>query len=95
MQTALVLPGDSLGPTSKFRPGTGTHQHASHLYASLLGPVSSSSAPAAPPPPPISTPSAPSAKSASLPRLSIARPSPSDSDAGSVFGKSSTTTLPE
>ncbi|KAL9088479.1 MAG: hypothetical protein Q9165_006203 [Trypethelium subeluteriae] len=96
MQTPFVLPGDSLGPTSKFRPGTGTHQHASHLYASLLGPISRSSTPAtAAPPPPAQASSTSASKTPSLPALSIARPSPSDAGPGYVFGRSSTTTLPE
>ncbi|KAI9667805.1 MAG: exosome 3'-_5 exonuclease subunit ski4 (Csl4) [Bathelium mastoideum] len=36
---SLSLPGDAIGPSSSFRPGPGTHLHASQLYASLLGPV--------------------------------------------------------
>lgn len=38
----VALPGQILGPTSKYIPGTGTHLHNSHICASLAGIVSQS-----------------------------------------------------
>ena len=35
----IVIPGQLLGPASKFRPGPGTHIHEENLYSSLLGVV--------------------------------------------------------
>ncbi|KAL1838857.1 hypothetical protein VTJ49DRAFT_2110 [Mycothermus thermophilus] len=35
----LAIPGQPLGPASRYRPGPGTHLHNGHLYASLLGHV--------------------------------------------------------
>ncbi|KAL2136387.1 hypothetical protein VTI74DRAFT_4031 [Chaetomium olivicolor] len=35
----LAIPGQLLGPSSKYLPGPGTHLHESNLYASLLGQV--------------------------------------------------------
>lgn len=40
MTTSTVLPGQLLGPASKYRPGPGVHFHESNLYSSLLGAVS-------------------------------------------------------
>jgi len=37
--TTLAIPGQLLGPASKFQPGPGTHIHESNLYSSLLGSV--------------------------------------------------------
>lgn len=37
--TSMAIPGQFLGPTSKFQPGPGTHIHESNLYSSLLGVV--------------------------------------------------------
>ena len=37
--TSMAIPGQFLGPTSKFQAGPGTHIHESNLYASLLGAV--------------------------------------------------------
>lgn len=36
---ALALPGQLLGPATKYRAGPGTHIHEANLYASLLGSV--------------------------------------------------------
>ena len=79
-----ALPGDPLGPSSKFRPGAGTHLHASQLHASLLGPVSRSSAP----PLPTDTPNA---KPSPNPALTIA----AQRNPNSSFVSKSSTTLPE
>ncbi|KAI6382201.1 hypothetical protein MCOR25_000791 [Pyricularia grisea] len=37
---SLALPGQLLGPSSRYRAGPGTHIHESNLYSSLLGAVS-------------------------------------------------------
>lgn len=37
MSTTIAVPGQDLGPASKYIPGPGTHIHNSHLYASVLG----------------------------------------------------------
>jgi exosome complex component CSL4 len=37
--TTLAIPGQLLGPASKYRPGPGVHLHESNLYSSLLGDV--------------------------------------------------------
>ncbi|KAL8366770.1 hypothetical protein RB595_008780 [Gaeumannomyces hyphopodioides] len=42
---ALALPGQLLGPATKYRAGPGTHVHESNLYASLLGAVHMSQPP--------------------------------------------------
>jgi exosome complex component CSL4 len=33
----IAIPGQDLGPASKYIPGPGTHIHNSHLFASVLG----------------------------------------------------------
>lgn len=35
----IAIPGQLLGPASKYLPGAGTHIHQANLYASLLGVV--------------------------------------------------------
>jgi exosome complex component CSL4 len=37
MSITIAVPGQDLGPASKYIPGPGTHIHNSHLYASVLG----------------------------------------------------------
>jgi exosome complex component CSL4 len=37
--TSLAIPGQPLGPANDYLPGPGTHIHNSNLYASILGPV--------------------------------------------------------
>lgn len=37
MATSIAIPGQLLGPTTKYQPGPGTHIHESSLYSSLLG----------------------------------------------------------
>ncbi|KAM7188328.1 hypothetical protein V8F20_010611 [Naviculisporaceae sp. PSN 640] len=37
--STLAIPGQLLGPASKFQPGPGTHIHESNLYSSLLGTI--------------------------------------------------------
>jgi exosome complex component CSL4 len=36
---SIAIPGQLLGPASKYTPGPGTHIHESNLYSSLLGVV--------------------------------------------------------
>ncbi|KAK0636220.1 hypothetical protein B0T17DRAFT_482314 [Bombardia bombarda] len=36
---SIAIPGQLLGPASKYQPGPGTHIHESNLYSSLLGVV--------------------------------------------------------
>lgn len=36
---SIAVPGQFLGPTSEFQPGPGTHIHDRKLYASILGPI--------------------------------------------------------
>jgi exosome complex component CSL4 len=33
----IAIPGQGLGPTSKYLPGAGTHIHKAHIYASVAG----------------------------------------------------------
>lgn len=37
--TTLAIPGQLLGPSSKYKPGPGVHLYESNLYSSLLGAV--------------------------------------------------------
>ncbi|KAF2733559.1 hypothetical protein EJ04DRAFT_513069 [Polyplosphaeria fusca] len=64
---SMALPGQLLGPSTKYAPGPGTHMHDSNIYASIPGPVSSSSSPATATKPHSNTTSKP------LPLLSIRR----------------------
>jgi exosome complex component CSL4 len=48
--TSIAVPGQLLGPTSEFLPGPGTHIHNSKLYASILGPVTTTIPPKRPGP---------------------------------------------
>ena len=36
---SIVIPGQFLGPSSKYQPGSGTHLHNGNLYASVVGTV--------------------------------------------------------
>ncbi|KAL8803778.1 MAG: hypothetical protein Q9182_002988 [Xanthomendoza sp. 2 TL-2023] len=87
---ALVLPGQLLGPYSRYEPGPGTHLHASNIYASLSGrPTTASLSPQ----PPTSSSKQPHSKST----VSIARlPSTSaTADLGPVSERvSNTNALP-
>jgi exosome complex component CSL4 len=46
----IAVPGQLLGPTSEFLPGPGTHIRNSKLYASILGPITTSVPPKPPGP---------------------------------------------
>lgn len=37
--TSIAIPGQLLGPASKYKPGPGVHLHESNLYSSVLGTV--------------------------------------------------------
>lgn len=43
--TTLAIPGQLLGPASKYKPGPGVHLYESNLYSSLLGSVAISQPP--------------------------------------------------
>ncbi|KLU91368.1 3'-5' exoribonuclease CSL4 [Magnaporthiopsis poae ATCC 64411] len=70
---ALALPGQLLGPTTKYRAGPGTHVHESNLYSSLLGSVhvSQPPKPAGPAKRPNRIVAAAAAPPASLPVISV------------------------
>ncbi|KAJ2901513.1 putative exosomal core protein csl4 [Zalerion maritima] len=42
MNTPAAIPGQYLGPASKFQPGPGTHLHNGNIWASVLGTISTS-----------------------------------------------------
>ncbi len=48
---SIAIPGQLLGPASKYRPGPGTHIHEANLYSSLLGVVHVAQPARAPGPP--------------------------------------------
>ncbi|KAH7139157.1 hypothetical protein B0J11DRAFT_516186 [Dendryphion nanum] len=95
---SIALPGQLLGPSSKYAPGPGTHLHESQIYASIAGPVTSSK--------PQSTksttanspkPTKPANVSSALPLLTILRAPPDPIDPG-ILGVNSgggSTVLPE
>ncbi|KAK4966094.1 hypothetical protein LTR28_003269, partial [Elasticomyces elasticus] len=68
---SLALPGQSLGPSTKYLPGPGTHIDASTLVASIAGIITTI------PPPPKSA-------STTLPTLSVSRPASSAPSLSSV-----------
>ncbi|KAF1994923.1 hypothetical protein P154DRAFT_475188 [Amniculicola lignicola CBS 123094] len=72
----VALPGQLLGPATKYAPGPGTHIHDSNIYASIAGPVTSAPTPT---PKPSTNPST-SKPTKPLPLLSISR-KPSSSSA--------------
>ncbi|TVY78226.1 Exosome complex component CSL4, partial [Lachnellula suecica] len=41
----IAVPGQRLGATDEYLPGPGTHIHASNLYASILGPITTTAPP--------------------------------------------------
>ncbi|KAK3944174.1 putative exsome 3 [Diplogelasinospora grovesii] len=49
-QPTMAIPGQLLGPASKYQPGPGTHIHEANLYSSLLGTVNVTQPPKAPAP---------------------------------------------
>lgn len=86
---SLALPGQALGPASKYAPGPGTHIHDQQIHASIAGPVVSSPRPSA---------SKTASSSKTLPLLSVSRPSPSTPTDPGILGSGSgggSTILPE
>jgi len=61
-QPTIAIPGQVLGPASKFIPGPGTHVYNSQLYASILGPITTT------------TPSKPNGPSKRLTKITPAAP---------------------
>ncbi|KAF2873747.1 hypothetical protein BDV95DRAFT_352617 [Massariosphaeria phaeospora] len=97
---SIALPGQLLGPATKYAPGPGTHMHDQQVYASIAGPVVSSppssvsekpsTSTSTPTPKPSSKPGSKPTPT-SLPLLSIPRPSPTSSSPSST---STSTLLP-
>ncbi|AEO63445.1 302f2752-98d9-43aa-9109-d0459df9b436 [Thermothielavioides terrestris] len=90
----LVIPGQLLGPASRFLPGPGTHLHESNLYSSLLGQVHITQparrpAPAQPGPAKRLTKitPAPAPAPAELPTISVAPARAAGAGAGAGAGK--------
>ncbi|KAK4241437.1 putative exosome 3 [Achaetomium macrosporum] len=81
----LAIPGQLLGPASRYQPGPGTHLHESNLYSSLLGQVHITQPARAPGPVKRLTKITPAPAPAELPTISVApvRASPSGSAATS------------
>ncbi|KAI5924373.1 hypothetical protein F4810DRAFT_665224 [Camillea tinctor] len=50
MASTIAVPGQLLGPASKYVAGPGTHIHEANLYSSLLGSISVTEPAPAPPP---------------------------------------------
>ncbi|KAK4113644.1 putative exosome 3 [Canariomyces notabilis] len=73
---SLALPGQLLGPASKYQPGPGTHVHESHLYSSLLGTVHVTQPAKAPGPAKRLTKITPAPAPAELPTISVVRTAP-------------------
>ena len=95
---SLALPGQPLGPISKYAPGPGTHIFDSQIYASILGPVTST--PPSKRPATSSTLLAPSSNTltnpSNLPTLSIVRHASSAASGGNwAAGGAGTSVLPE
>ncbi|RDL39435.1 Uncharacterized protein BP5553_03775 [Venustampulla echinocandica] len=70
--TTLAVPGQLLGATSEYLPGPGTHIHNSSVYASILGPVTTTTPPKPAGPQKRLTKITPAAPAA-LPTISIER----------------------
>ncbi|KAL2152551.1 hypothetical protein VTH82DRAFT_5735 [Thermothelomyces myriococcoides] len=71
---AVAIPGQLLGPASRYQPGPGTHLHGSNLYASLLGQVHVSQPARAPGPPKRLNKITPALAPAELPTISVSAP---------------------
>ncbi len=77
----LALPGQLLGPATRYRPGAGTHLHNANLYASLLGHVHIAQPLRAPGPAKRLTKITPAPAPGELPTISVT-PSSSSSSGG-------------
>lgn len=69
---SIAVPGQLLGPADEYLPGPGTHIHNANLYASILGPITTTAPPKPPGPQKRLTKIIPAAP-ASLPTISIER----------------------
>lgn len=83
----LAIPGQLLGPSSRFQPGPGTHLHEHNLYASLLGQVHITQPVRAPGPAKRLTKITPAPAPAELPTISVAPSSAGRSLSSSVGGE--------
>jgi exosome complex component CSL4 len=72
-QPSIAIPGQLLGPASKYLPGPGTHLHEDKLYSSLLGKVTVIQPAKAPGPTKRLTKITPVAPPTALPTISVAR----------------------
>ncbi|KAK0651870.1 hypothetical protein B0T16DRAFT_387228 [Cercophora newfieldiana] len=70
---SVTIPGQLLGPTSKYQPGPGTHIHQTNLYSSLLGVVHVSQPVKAPGPAKRLNKITPAPAPAELPTISVSR----------------------
>ncbi|KAI9743847.1 MAG: exosome 3'-_5 exonuclease subunit ski4 (Csl4) [Claussenomyces sp. TS43310] len=80
---ALAIPGQDLGPISKYQPGLGTHIHASRLYASILGTIQTSAPPKLAGPSKRPTKITPAAPPPAPPTVSVLRAPATDTKARS------------
>ncbi|KAK5656326.1 hypothetical protein OQA88_4706 [Cercophora sp. LCS_1] len=71
--SSVVIPGQFLGPTSRFKPGPGTHIHQSNLYSSVLGAVHVTQPAKAPGPPKRLNKIVPAPAPTELPTISVSR----------------------
>lgn len=88
-QPPIAIPGQLLGPSSKYQPGPGTHIHNTNLYASILGPIATTT-PQKPPGLPKRLTKILPATPPTLPTISVAREAESQatvSGFGSKEGK--------
>ncbi|KAL2142061.1 hypothetical protein VTI28DRAFT_1574 [Corynascus sepedonium] len=86
----LAIPGQLLGPASRYQPGPGTHLHEANLYASLLGQVHVSQPARAPGPAKRLTKITPAPAPAELPTISVSAPRfSSSSSSGAAAGSGS------
>ena len=69
---SIAVPGQFLGPTSEYQPGPGTHIHDKKLYASILGPITTTVPPKPPGPQKRLTKITPAAPTP-LPMISVER----------------------
>lgn len=80
--STLALPGQLLGPATRYRPGPGTHLHNANLYASLLGHVHVTQPTRAPGPAKRLTKITPAPAAGELPTISVTPSSSSSSSGG-------------
>ncbi len=85
--STLALPGQLLGPATRYRPGPGTHLHNANLYASLLGHVHVTQPARAPGPAKRLTKITPAPAPGELPTISVTPSSSSSSGAQPAAGE--------